>query len=53
MVKGISRFDGRKWHTYHTNDGLIENHGYSLAIAPDGSIWVGTENGVSCSGIVE
>ncbi len=52
-IYGVSRFDGRVWRTYHTNDGLIEMHGYSLAIAKDGTIWVGTENGVSHSRITE
>ena len=40
---GLSVFDGEKWVTYTTEDGLASNDLRALAIADDG-VWVGTRN---------
>lgn len=44
---GASRFDGKKWTNYTTRDGLAGNIVFSMAQAPDGAMWFGTNNGVS------
>ena len=44
---GLSRFDGNKFTTYTTRDGLAGNYIFALAVAPDGSIWAGAEAGIS------
>jgi len=45
---GISLFDGEgTWRNYTTKDGLAGNVVYSIAQSPDGTIWAGTNNGVS------
>jgi len=36
---GASRFDGKKWTTYTTQEGLAGVNVKSIAIAPDGSLW--------------
>ncbi|MCE5251259.1 T9SS type A sorting domain-containing protein [bacterium] len=35
------------WRVYNTNNGLINNNVNCLAIGPDGSVWAGTEAGLS------
>jgi ligand-binding sensor domain-containing protein len=44
---GLSRFDGEKWKTYTTQDGLAGNFIHVVAIDPAGTLWVGTDGGVS------
>ena len=46
---GISVFDGKTWHSFTQDDGLIWNDtdSYALAEDKDGSIWVGTSGGLS------
>jgi ligand-binding sensor domain-containing protein len=44
---GVSRFDGKRWHNYTTRDGLAGNIVYSMAQAPDGVLWLGTDGGLS------
>jgi ligand-binding sensor domain-containing protein len=44
---GVSRFDGKHWHNYTTKDGLAGDIVYSIAQAPGGVLWFGTNNGVS------
>lgn len=44
---GLSRFDGKQWKTYTTEDGLAGNFVFSLAIDNNGILWAGTEKGVS------
>ena len=44
---GISRFDGRAWKTYTKDDGLGGNFIHAIAVESDGTLWAGTEGGVS------
>ena len=44
---GVSRFDGKAWKNYTTQDGLAGNIVFSLDQAPDGAMWFGTNRGVS------
>lgn len=44
---GLSRFDGKRFVNYTTKDGLAGNYVFALAMASDGSLWVGTEGGIS------
>jgi len=44
---GAYAYDGTDWHYYDMEDGLISNTVYSIAEASDGSIWFGTDKGVS------
>jgi len=34
---GVSRYDGKTWHNYTKETGLLENHVYALAVAPNGT----------------
>ncbi|MBI3802384.1 MAG: regulator [Nitrospirae bacterium] len=45
--KGVSRFDGKYFQTYTTEDGLIDKWVYTLAQDQKGTFWFGTEGGVS------
>ncbi len=44
---GVSRFDGSRWTTYTTREGLAGNVVHAVAVGPDGQIWFGTNGGVS------
>jgi ligand-binding sensor domain-containing protein len=44
---GVARFDGREWRNYTTADGLAGDIVYSIAEAPDGVLWFGTNAGLS------
>ena len=44
---GLSRFDGRRWQSYTTADGLPGNHVFSLHIDGKGQLWIGTNNGLT------
>lgn len=44
---GVSRFDGRKWTSYSTQDGLAGNVVYSMVRDAKGVLWFGTDRGVS------
>ncbi len=44
---GVSQFDGKRFTTYTTQDGLPGNYIFSLAEGPDGIIWVGTNQGLA------
>mgnify|MGYP000374336390 CR=1 FL=1 len=44
---GLSRFDGKKWTTLTTTDGLPGNHVFMLHEDPMGRLWVGTNNGLA------
>jgi ligand-binding sensor domain-containing protein len=43
---GLSHFDGKRWTTYTTAEGLPGNHVFSLHTDRDGNLWVGTNKGV-------
>ena len=44
---GVSRFDGTTWTTYTTTHGLASNWVNAVAAAPDGTLWFGTDSGLS------
>jgi ligand-binding sensor domain-containing protein len=44
---GLSRFDGKRWITYTTQDGLAGNVVNALAFDRRGVLWIGTDAGVS------
>jgi len=45
---GVSLFDGdQTWTTYTAADGLAGNIVYSIAQSPDGTLWFGTNGGVT------
>jgi ligand-binding sensor domain-containing protein len=45
---GLSRFDGRKWVSYTTKDGLSGDVVYALALDETRNVlWIGTNDGVS------
>lgn len=44
---GLSRFDGKRWVTYTTVEGLPGNHVFMLHADAAGKLWIGTNNGLS------
>lgn len=44
---GLSRYDGKRWHSYTTTEGLPGNHVFSLHRDLRGRLWVGTNNGLT------
>lgn len=44
---GLSRFDGKKWTTWTTAEGLPGNHVFMLHKDVQGRLWVGTNKGLS------
>jgi len=44
---GLSKFDGKNWTTYTTQNGLGGNFVHAITIDRNGSLWVGTNGGVS------
>ena len=42
---GLARFDGTDWTVYTKADGLPADVINSIAIAPDGHVWIGAFNG--------
>jgi len=44
---GLSRYDGKRWHSYTTTEGLPGNHVFSLHRDLRGKLWVGTNNGLT------
>ncbi|MGC9357193.1 MAG: two-component regulator propeller domain-containing protein [Anaerolineae bacterium] len=47
MNRGVLHFDGETWTTYTEDNGLPNNDVGALAVAPDGTIWAGTREGIS------
>lgn len=43
---GLSRWDGKKWISYTTADGLSGNHVFMLHYDAQGRLWIGTNNGL-------
>ena len=46
--QGVSRFDGKRFSTLTTSDGLSDNTVFSLLVDHRGRIWAGTANGLTC-----
>jgi len=44
---GLSMFDGNKWTTYSTKEGLPGNHVFMLNNGRDGHLWIGTNKGLA------
>ena len=44
---GLSRFDGKKWITYTTVEGLPGNHIFMLHQDTNGQLWMGTNKGLA------
>jgi ligand-binding sensor domain-containing protein len=44
---GLSRFDGKKWISYTTTEGLPGNHVFMLQKDDKGQLWIGTNNGLT------
>jgi ligand-binding sensor domain-containing protein len=44
---GLSRFDGKRWITYTTAEGLPGNHIFMLHVDGAGKLWIGTNNGLT------
>lgn len=44
---GVSRFDGKKWTTYTTVEGLPGNHIFALHKDANGQLWIGTNKGLA------
>lgn len=44
---GAARFDGERWSSVTTKDGLAGNIVYSIAQEPGGALWFGTNAGLS------
>lgn len=44
---GVARFDGKTFENHTADDGLAGNVVYSIAQAPDGALWFGTNHGLS------
>ncbi len=45
--EGVHAFDGKKWKSYTTQQGLLDNYIQSIAVASNGTVWAGTIGGVS------
>jgi ligand-binding sensor domain-containing protein len=43
----LSRYDGRRWQSYTTTEGLPGNHVFALHIDGKGQLWIGTNNGLT------
>lgn len=44
---GLSHFDGQKWTTYSSKEGLPGNHVFMLNLGKDGKLWIGTNKGLA------
>ena len=44
---GLSRYDGKRWKTYTTVEGLPGNHVFMLHEDSKGQLWIGTNNGLA------
>lgn len=44
---GVSRWDGKKWSSFSSKDGLAGNIVYAIAQDEKGVLWFGTDKGVS------
>jgi parallel beta-helix repeat protein len=44
---GVAQLKDQAWTIYGTEDGLANDNVWAVEIAPDGTVWFGTEDGVS------
>lgn len=44
---GLARFDGKRWRSYTTADGLPGTHVFALHADDEGRLWIGTNNGLA------
>jgi ligand-binding sensor domain-containing protein len=44
---GLSQFDGTKFRTFQSRDGLVNNFINCLFLDSDSLLWIGTDNGIS------
>jgi ligand-binding sensor domain-containing protein len=44
---GVARFDGENWVNYTTKDGLAGDIVYAIAQEPSGTLWFGTNGGIT------
>ncbi|MFQ5949224.1 MAG: two-component regulator propeller domain-containing protein, partial [Nitrospiria bacterium] len=44
---GLSHFDGKRWRSFTTRDGLAGNLVHAIQIDSKGVFWIGTDGGVS------
>ena len=45
--QGLLHFDGKTWHNYTVEDGLIHNRVYNVEADPKGGVWIATLRGLS------
>ena len=45
---GLFRYDGKKFASFTTKDGLVNDWVNAIDHDEDGTLWIGTEGGVSC-----
>jgi ligand-binding sensor domain-containing protein len=45
--KGVTRFDGKNWSSFSTNDGLVNNKINAIAADASGAVWFATDDGIS------
>ena len=46
-VKGLSLYDGNDWTGFTKDDGLAGNMVFAIAGDIDGSLWIGTDQGLT------
>lgn len=46
VAPGVSSFDGETWTTY-TTEGLPGGYAQTVEVAPDGTVWAGTQRGLA------
>jgi ligand-binding sensor domain-containing protein len=47
FIDGVYSYDGSSWRHYTEADGLVSNHVNSIALTPDGMLWVSSCYGIS------
>ncbi len=45
--EGVFYYSGNKFNNITSRDGLSDNYSYTIALADDKSIWIGTDQGIS------
>lgn len=47
VLSGLAKWDGKQWHRFTTQDGLVHNDVNDIYQSKDGLLWVATDAGVS------